>query len=145
MKVLIAEDERTSRRLLEFLLSSWGHEVISTHDGMEAWRVLQSPDAPYLAVLDWAMPGLTGVEVCRMLRATTSSPAVYVLLVTGRRGKEDIAEGLEAGADDYIVKPFDHEELRARLEVKTIPSPGTWAPSFARGRSRRGARSEHLF
>jgi len=115
MKVLIAEDEAFSRRLLESSLSRWGYEVIVAADGLEASRILRSPDAPKLAVLDWLMPGLDGIQLCRELRWRKSDEYTYVILLTSKHTKSDIIEGLEAGADDYITKPFEPEELRVRL------------------------------
>jgi phosphoserine phosphatase RsbU/P len=117
MKVLIAEDDAISRRLLESALSRWGYKVIVAADGQEAWEKLQEPDAPLLIVLDWLMPGLDGTEVCRRARQDTRLGAAYILLVTSRGSKEDIVKGLEAGADDYVTKPFDTNELRARMQV----------------------------
>lgn len=115
MRVLIAEDDPVSRRLLESVLRKWGHEPITATDGKEAWRILGAADAPKLAILDWMMPGLDGIEVCRQLRLRGDAAYVYVLLLTARARTEDMVEGLEAGADDYVVKPFDAGELRARL------------------------------
>jgi len=117
MKVLIAEDSLTSRRLLETALVKWGYEVVSTLNGKEAWEQLQADDAPRLAVLDWMMPEMDGVEVCRRLRRASNRNPVYVILLTCRDTKKDLVEGLGAGADDYVAKPFDHDELRARIEV----------------------------
>jgi len=119
MKVLIAEDELTSRRLLEHTLTKWGYEVVSVRDGYQAWDVLQSEDAPKLAILDWMMPGLNGVDVCRKVRAlrTGEDQYVFVILLTAKSSKQDVIDGIEAGADDYVVKPFDHQELRVRLQA----------------------------
>lgn len=117
MKILIAEDDAVSRRLLQATLTKWGHEVVVTASGTEAWAALQQPAAPALLILDWLMPGLDGVEICRRLRAQESLRSSYVILLTSRNSKEDIVQGLEAGADDYVTKPFDHAELRARVRV----------------------------
>ncbi|MDQ7821799.1 MAG: response regulator transcription factor [Candidatus Eremiobacteraeota bacterium] len=117
MKVLIAEDDFTSRRMLEAMLSRWDYEVISTVDGDEAWGHLSVDDPPRLAVLDWMMPGMDGVEICRRLRDHETPTPVYIVLLTTRGRKEDIVMGLDAGANDYITKPFDREELKARLKV----------------------------
>jgi len=117
MKILIAEDDFTSRRMLEAVLSKWGYEVISAVDGNEAWEKLQGADAPKLAVLDWMMPEMDGIEVCRKLRQSATTNPTYIILLTARNNKEDIIEGLDAGADDYIAKPFDNDELRARVNV----------------------------
>jgi len=115
MKVLIADDSAISRRLLEAALRSWGYEVIIAADGDQAWEQLQRPDAPRLAILDWMMPGMSGPEVCRRVRAQDNEHYTYILLVTSRTHKEDLIEGMEAGADDYITKPFDRNELKVRL------------------------------
>ncbi len=117
MRVLIAEDDPVSRRLLQAALVKWGYEVIVTANGKEAWDALQAPDAPSLLVLDWLMPEVDGVEVCREARKTPALKSAYIILLTSRGSKEDIVEGLEAGADDYVTKPFDHGELRARVQV----------------------------
>lgn len=119
MKVLIAEDDRTSCRILEMQLARWGYEVISACNGNEAWEQLQAQNAPRLAILDWMMPGIEGIEICRRLRSTSHGDGfyVYVILVTGRTEKTDLVEGIEAGADDYVVKPFDPEELRVRVRA----------------------------
>jgi len=115
MRVLIAEDSPTSRRVLEITLRKWGYHVQSVPDGSQAWEVLQRDDAPRLAILDWMMPGLSGPEVCREVRRLTRAHYTYILLLTSRSEKEDLIEGLEAGADDYITKPFDSAELKVRL------------------------------
>lgn len=115
--VLLAEDERVTRRLLEAHITRFGYEVVSVDDGQAAWDVLQSDDAPPLVVLDWTMPGLDGLEICRRLRAASHSAYTYTLLVTSRATKSDVIEGLSAGADDFISKPVDPDELRARLRT----------------------------
>ena len=117
MRVLIAEDDPVSRRLLQAALVKWGYEVVVTANGKEAWDALQAPDAPSLLVLDWLMPEMDGVEVCREARKMTALKSAYIILLTSRGSKEDIVQGLEAGADDYVTKPFDHGELRARVQV----------------------------
>ena len=117
MKVLIAEDDPVSRRLLQAALVKWGYEVTVTGNGKEAWDALQTPDAPSLLVLDWLMPEMDGVEVCREARKSEALKSSYIILLTSRGSKEDIVQGLEAGADDYVTKPFDHGELRARVQV----------------------------
>jgi diguanylate cyclase (GGDEF)-like protein len=116
-RILIAEDDPVSRRLLEVFLLKWGFEVVVATNGTDALQLLERMDAPRLAVLDWMMPGLEGVQVCQKLRAATDRPYVYVLLLTARAQKEDLLHGLECGADDYLTKPFDAQELRARLHV----------------------------
>jgi diguanylate cyclase (GGDEF)-like protein len=117
MKVLIAEDDPISRRMLEAFLVKWGYEVVSAAQGEEAWEILQGKDTPKLAVLDWMMPGKDGIDLCRSLRQRKGRPYIYILLLTARGQKEDIVEGLEAGADDYVTKPFDPYELRGRLRA----------------------------
>jgi DNA-binding response OmpR family regulator len=117
MKILIAEDDPVSRRILDLRLKAWGHEVVIAKDGAEAWAALQGNDAPHLAILDWMMPGMDGVEVCRRVRQTQSTPPTYIILLTGKSSKEDVVKGLEAGANDYIIKPFNLQELRARIQV----------------------------
>lgn len=117
MRILIAEDDAVSRRVLEATLAKWDYEVVVTTDGLQALEALKKPDAPSLAVLDWMMPGLDGSEVCRRVRQTIGDRLLYVLLLTAKGSKDDIVQGLTAGADDYVVKPFDREELKARLNV----------------------------
>lgn len=117
MKVLIAEDEPTSRWMLENTLVRWAYEVIPARDGEEALAALQEPDAPVIAILDWMMPGLDGIEVCRRVREQAREPYVYIILLTVRGDKAGPLEGMEAGADDFLGKPFDEEELRARLRA----------------------------
>jgi sigma-B regulation protein RsbU (phosphoserine phosphatase) len=117
MKILIAEDDPVSRRVLEATLSKWGFEVLTTSNGREAWEALVAPQAPKLAILDWMMPEMDGVEVCRRARGRPDAGPLHILLLTARGRKEDVIAGLQAGADDYVTKPFDHEELRARVQV----------------------------
>jgi len=116
-KILIAEDDPVSQRMLQSFLTKWGYEIIAVSSGTEALRILEGPDAPPLAVLDWMMPGMEGPEICREIRKDPERPYTYVLLLTARTQKEDLLKGLEAGADDYLTKPFDVQELRARLHV----------------------------
>ncbi|MFC1735787.1 PleD family two-component system response regulator [Candidatus Hydrogenedentota bacterium] len=117
MRILIAEDDKTSRTVLETLLKKWGCEVVSTTDGNEAWAVLQSEDAPRLAILDWMMPGMDGKELCQKVRLQETSTPAYIIILTAKARKEDIVAGLSAGANDYITKPFDRDELRVRVQV----------------------------
>jgi len=117
MKILIADDSIVSRHLLEATLRSWGYDVVAVCDGLEAQEILQQPDAPRLAILDWMMPGLTGPEVCAGIRKRASEPYTYILLLTSRSLKEDLIEGMESGADDYVTKPFDRNELQVRLRA----------------------------
>ena len=120
MRILVAEDDAVTRRLLEVTLGRLGWDVITAPDGDAAWRVfetLKGKNAPELAVLDWMMPGLEGIEICRRLRATPGFERMYVILLTSRGDKGDLAAGLAAGANDYIAKPFDPVELEARVSV----------------------------
>ena len=117
MKTLIAEDDPVSRRLLQAALIKWGYEVVVTANGRDAWRALQALDAPSLLILDWLMPEMDGVEICREARKLDALKSAYIILLTSRGSKDDIVKGLEAGADDYVTKPFDHGELRARVQV----------------------------
>ena len=117
MKVLIAEDDAVSRRVLIAMLAKFGYETVVVVDGAEAWAVLQSVDAPHLAILDWMMPEIDGVELCRRVRALPTAAPPYLILLTAKSGKEDIVMGLDAGASDYLTKPFDQAELRARVQV----------------------------
>ena len=117
MRILVAEDEMVSRHILEVSLRRWGYEVIAVEDGTRAWEVLQGEEAPQVAILDWLMPGMDGIEICRQIRKGPGTRPVYVILLTARSGLEDKIHGLQSGADDYITKPFDREELRARVQV----------------------------
>jgi phosphoserine phosphatase RsbU/P len=117
MRILIAEDDFTSRSMLVALLKKNGHEVVETVNGLEALETLQKPEAPRLAILDWMMPALDGIEVVRRVRGLATGKPIYILILTARSEKADIIAGLDAGADDYLTKPFDRGELRARVEV----------------------------
>ncbi len=117
MKIVIAEDDPVSRRKIQSMLSDWGYDVVATKDGVEAWQMLQREDAPQMAILDWVMPEMDGIAVCRKIRKQARERYVYVLLLTVRGEKKDIVKGLEAGADDYITKPFDPQELKVRLRA----------------------------
>ncbi|MGK0290305.1 MAG: sigma-B regulation protein RsbU (phosphoserine phosphatase) [bacterium] len=116
-KILIAEDDNVSRKLLEVYLKNWGFEVISTRDGIEAWDILQQEQSPQIAILDWMMPRLDGVEVCKRLRQLQRRGYIYIILLTAKGMIEDIVTGLQAGADDYLTKPFDKLILKARINV----------------------------
>ena len=116
-RVLIAEDDPVSRHLLKSVLAKWDYDVIVLTDGSAALRALESDDAPRLAILDWMMPGMEGPQICARIRERKNRPYIYVLLLTARSEKRDLLRGLELGADDYLTKPFDSEELRARLLV----------------------------
>jgi diguanylate cyclase (GGDEF)-like protein len=117
MKILIAEDDPVSRRLLEAKLVKWGYDVVVTCDGDEALKALRTKDAPKLAILDWMMPGVDGVEICGMMRREAREPYIYIILLTALHRDEDLVAGMEAGADDYITKPFIANELRVRLRA----------------------------
>jgi diguanylate cyclase (GGDEF)-like protein len=115
MKVLLADDDAFYRHSLRKTLERWGYEVVTASDGNEALHILQGDEPPSLAILDWMMPGLDGVDVCCQVRERREHPYVYIILITAKSQKKDIIAGLEAQADDYLVKPFDPQELRARL------------------------------
>ena len=117
MKILIADDSSTIRRLFEVLLKKWGYETVVVEDGLKAWEILSGENPPSVALLDWMMPGMDGIEICRKVGELRLSNPPYLILVTGRNTKEDLVYGLEAGADDYITKPVDPNELRARVRV----------------------------
>jgi diguanylate cyclase (GGDEF)-like protein len=121
MRILIADDSIVSRHLLDATLRKWGYDVQVACDGLEAWNYLQANDAPKLAILDWVMPGLTGPEVCRRVRehAQDKDSYTYILLLTSKGLREDLIEGMESGADDYLTKPFDQHELKVRLRAGT--------------------------
>ena len=115
--ILIAEDDAVSRRLLEQAVHSWGYSTICVTDGASALAKLSAPNGPRLAILDWEMPGLSGPQVCRILRARTASPYVYLVLLTARTAREHLVTGLASGADDYVLKPFDPIELQLRVRT----------------------------
>lgn len=117
MKILIAEDDLTSRHRLEVTLTKWSYEVVSCANGKQAWDKLQDTHAPKLAILDWLMPEMEGIEICSRLRKLDTQNPVYVILLTSQNEKESIVRGLDAGADDYIIKPFEQDELQARIRV----------------------------
>lgn len=117
MRILIAEDVAVSRRLLEGLLQKWGHEVVICTDGDAAWEVLQRADAPRLVIMDWMMPGLSGIDICQKVRALENGDQFYILLVTARGGTTDLVDGLKAGANDFVPKPYDPAVLEARVNV----------------------------
>lgn len=117
MKILIADDESVSRRMLQGLLVKWGYDVVSAEDGTGAWEILKPSNTPRMALLDWMMPGQNGVDVCRAIRKLRPEPYTYILLLTAKDAKESVVEGLESGADDYLTKPFNPQELKARIRV----------------------------
>jgi phosphoserine phosphatase RsbU/P len=117
VRILIADDDLLTRRLLEKILAKSGHEVVAAASGSEAWQILSGQDPPALAILDWMMPQMTGVEVCRKVREAGGSAPSYLVVLTSRGQTDDLVTAFEAGADDYITKPFEAEELRARVSV----------------------------
>ncbi len=117
MKILIAEDELITRRILESTLTKWGYDVISVTNGNDAIEILSDVDAPKLTLLDWVMPDKNGVEVCQAIRQKSTATPPYIILLTSKSDTKDITKGLDSGADDYMVKPYDNNELRARINV----------------------------
>jgi DNA-binding response OmpR family regulator len=117
VRVLIAEDDPISRRILLVTLQRAGHEVVETEDGDQAWELLSRDDAPRMAILDWMMPGKDGIDVCRLARRERQAGRLFVILLTAKGHKDDVVEGLDAGADDYVTKPFDREELLSRVRA----------------------------
>ena len=134
MRILVADDDEMARRMLELLIDDAGYEVVLARDGLEALAVAEGQDAPPVLLLDWMMPGLTGIEVCRRLQgrvparpgAGLSGAAPYILLVTGRGLRQDTLEGFDAGADDLLIKPYAPEELinRVRVAERVISADG---------------------
>ena len=116
MKILIAEDEFTTRRLLQTYLEKWGHEVTAAKTGLEALQLFEQGDYA-MVVTDWSMPEMDGLELIGRIRALPRADSVYIVLVTARSQAEDVVEGIEAGADDFVTKPFDRDELRARMRA----------------------------
>lgn len=117
MNILIADDDPISRRLLEATLSEWGYDVLVTSDGSEAWEAMQQQEAPDLVISDWMMPNMDGLELCRKIRQMEKTGYIYFIILTAKGRKEDVIEGLEAGADDFLIKPFDREELKCRTRI----------------------------
>jgi phosphoserine phosphatase RsbU/P len=117
MRILIAEDDLISRTVLKRTLQGWGHEVVVTCDGQAAWNELQRDNAPKLAILDWMMPEVDGVEICRRVRALQHTEPTYLILLTAKQQSEDVVNGLDSGANDYITKPFHRQELQSRVRV----------------------------
>jgi DNA-binding response OmpR family regulator len=119
MKILMADDNALERRVLQMTLDRFGYPTVVCKDGEEAWQALEATTSPIIAILDWMMPGLDGVEVCRKVRKSPNSSLAYIVLLTSRDGTQNLVDGLDAGADDYIKKPFNSDELKARLQVGT--------------------------
>ncbi len=117
MRVLVAEDDRVSRRMLVALLERWGYTPVAVDEGEAALAAMRAPLAPRMALLDWIMPGLSGPEICTALRDDEGDEPPYIILITAHEKKSDIIVGLEAGANDYVIKPYDPDELRARVAV----------------------------
>ena len=117
MRILIADDDRSSTLMLGRTLEQWGFTVDVAQNGTAAWECITGSQPPAIAVIDWMMPGLDGIELCTRIRATKLASPVYVILLTSRNSRQDLVAGLEAGADDYLTKPFDPDELRARIHV----------------------------
>lgn len=117
MQILIAEDDFTSRAILTAVLKKQGYDVVATVNGADAWAAMQQPEAPKLAILDWMMPKMDGIEVCRRIRTLETEQPPYIIMLTSKDEKTNIITGLEAGADDYLVKPYDPGELCARVRV----------------------------
>jgi phosphoserine phosphatase RsbU/P len=117
MKVLVADDSVALRGSLEAMLVSWGYEVVTAGDGIAAWEQFRQMEPPRVSILDWMMPGLDGVELCRRVRSHAGLESTYIILLTARMDQEDIITGLEGGADDYLTKPVNREELRARVNT----------------------------
>jgi len=117
MKVLVADDDSTSRLMLRGILDKWNKDVATAADGHTAWEILQAVETPMIAILDWEMPGIDGVELCRRVKTQSNPHPVHLIVLTGRQAKDDIVLALNSGADDYMTKPFDNNELRARIGV----------------------------
>ncbi len=117
MRILVVDDDPLTLHMVVYRLRQWGHDVISCTDGDSAWRVLERGSAPNVAIVDWIMPGINGPELCKKIRGRTDCPYVYIVMLTGRKNLEDLIAGLDAGADDYLTKPFLLEELDARLRA----------------------------
>jgi len=115
MKILVAEDSVMTRTLLETALKKWGYDYIFAEDGDEAWEILHSEDPPRIALLDWMMPKRNGINICQAIRAEDMTPYIFIMLLTAKSSPTDVVKGLDAGADDYITKPFNIDELRARI------------------------------
>lgn len=117
MKILIIDDSEMTRMILEGRLSQWGYEIISAKDGYEAWNILQKKGRPRIILLDWMMPNMNGIELCKKIRQHIKEPYIYIILLTAKKSKQDLIEAMDAGADDFISKPFDPHILKVRLRA----------------------------
>jgi len=117
LRILVAEDSRYYRKIIETVLNGWGYEVVLAKDGIGAWNIIRENNRPQLAILDWVMPNMNGLELCQTVRNSALNSYVYIILLTGMDKKDDLIAGLKAGADDYIVKPFDEQELKYRIQI----------------------------
>ncbi len=116
MNVLVAEDEKFSRAILTSMIERWGYQAVVAENGQQAWDILQKVDAPLLILLDWYMPEMNGLEVLQNVRKQCNSKLPYIILVTANAEKKDVMQGIAAGANDYILKPYDRDELKERLD-----------------------------
>lgn len=116
-KILVVDDEMTIRMMLDRVLTLWGYQAHLTTNGHEALEILRQPDPPKMVIVDWVMPGMDGLDLCRRIKQNEQLRSTYLILLTAKGSKENVVQGLEAGADDYITKPFDVNELRARIGV----------------------------
>lgn len=117
MRILIVEDDAVTRRMLQARLEKWGYEVLLAKDGSEAWAIMEAEDAPTFVILDWMIPDPDGLEICRRIRKREREEYTYVILLTAKGQREDVVQGMDAGADDYIIKPFDSRNLQVRLRA----------------------------
>ena len=117
MKILIADDDLTTRMMLRGVVAKWGFEVWEAGTGLQAWEILSRPDSPALALVDWMMPGMNGPDLCRKIKASPNDRLHYLILLTARSDRQDVVHGLDSGADDFVAKPYNQDELRARLDV----------------------------
>ena len=117
MKLLLVDDSEMTRMILQGRLTQWGYEIVSAKDGYEAWNILQKEDKPRIILLDWIMPNMNGIELCRKIRQQIKEPYIYIILLTAKKGKQDLIEAMDAGADDFISKPFDPHILKVRLRA----------------------------
>jgi len=117
VKILVVDDSEMTRMILQGRLTQWGYEIVSARDGYEAWNILQKEDRPNTILLDWMMPNMNGIELCKRIRQHLKEPYIYIILLTAKKGKQDLIEAMDAGADDFISKPFDPNILKVRLRA----------------------------